>query len=277
MGSHYHVSKHAKEFLFSKYLKWTYDRERTSGRHSPDRWEPSPVRSLRMVLCTLLCAVAVATAGPAQPALAETPAHKIARLRAEAGRVRQVIDRMNGQIDQRVRAIYVSGPTTGLDQLLGATDVHDALTRVKYQASVVRADRSAVQRVDDARALLRSIADDLAAQRRARERLRQRLTRQRNAIQARLGAQRRYLARVNQAVKRAVEAERRRQEALRRAALARRLAAERAARARARVGRWAPSFRTGGGGGRTQRAALAYAMAQLGKPYVWGGVGPGSC
>src|SRR6266511_4379721 len=102
MGSHYHVSKHAKEFLFPKYLKWTYDRERTSGRRSPDRWEPSPVRSLRVVLCTLLCAVAVATAGPAQPALAETPAHKIARLRAEAGRVRQVIDRMNGQIERLV-------------------------------------------------------------------------------------------------------------------------------------------------------------------------------
>ena len=276
------------------------------------------MRSLRVVLCTLLCAAAVATATPARPARAETPAHKIARLRAEAGRVRQAIDRMNDQIerlvedynanqealdrtvvaerqtlqrlraaegrlraaqlqlDQRVRAIYVYGPTTGLDQLLGATDVHDALTRVKYQASVVGADRRAVQRVDDARALLRSIADDLAAQRRARERLRQRLARQRAAIQARLGAQRRYLARVNRAVKRAVEAERRRQEALRRAALARRLAAERAARARARLGRWVPSLRTGGGGSRAAHAALAYAMAQLGKPYVWGAVGPGS-
>jgi cell wall-associated NlpC family hydrolase len=272
------------------------------------------------VLCTLLCAAAVAAVTPAQPALAETPAQKIARLRAEATRVQRTIDSMNAQIerlvedynanqealahtvvaerqtvqrlrdaerrlraaqlllDQRMRAIYVLGPTTGLDQLLGATDVHDALTRVKYQASVVVADRNAIRRVDDARALLRSIAGELAQQRRAQERLRERLARQRAGIQARLGAQRRYLARVHQAVKRAVEAERRRQEALRRQALLRRLAAERAARARARAraGHWVPRFRGGGGGSRAARAAVAFAMAQLGKPYLWGAVGPGS-
>jgi cell wall-associated NlpC family hydrolase len=275
------------------------------------------MRCLRVVLCTLLCAAAVVAATPAQPALAETPARRIARLRAEATRVQRDIDRMNDQIerlvedynanqealartlaaerqtvqrlraaerqlraaqlllDQRVRAIYVYGPTTGLDQLLGATDVHDALTRAKYQASVVLADRNAILRVDDARALLRSIAGDLARQRRVRERLRERLGRQRAAIQARLGAQRRYLARVNLAVKRAVEAERRRQEALRRQALARRLAAERAARARARAGHWLPRFRARGGA-RAARVALAYAMAQLGEPYVWGAAGPGS-
>jgi cell wall-associated NlpC family hydrolase len=273
------------------------------------------------VLCALLCAAAVATATPAQPALAETPARKIARLRAEATRVQRTIDSMNGQIerlvedynanqealartvvaerqtvqrlrdaerrlraaqlllDQRVRAIYVLGPTTGLDQLLGATDVEDAVTRVKYQTNVMAADRNAIRRVDDARTLLRSIAGELASQRRAQERLRQRLARQRAGIQARLDAQRRYLARVNQAVKRAVEAERRRQEALRRQALLRRLAAERAARARAaraRAGHWVPRFRGGGGGARAARAAVAFAMAQLGKPYVWGAVGPGS-
>ena len=275
------------------------------------------MRSLRVVLCTLLCAAAVVAAIPAQPALAETPAQKIARLRAEATRVQRTIDSMNGQIerlvedynanqealahtivaeretvqrlrdaerrlvaaqlllDQRMRAIYVLGPTTGLDQLLGATDMHDALTRVKYQASVVTADRNAIHRVDDARALLRSIAGELAQQRRAQERLRERLARQRAGIQARLGAQRRYLARVTQAVKRAVEAERRRQEALRRQALLRRLAAERAARARARAGHWVPRFR-GGGGSRAARAAVVFAMAQLGKPYLWGAVGPGS-
>jgi len=317
MWIQYYVSKLSKKKLLSKYLKQTPDRERTSGRHSPDPWEPSPVRSLRVVLCTLLCAAAVVAAIPAQPALAETPAQKIARLRAEATRVQRTIDSMNGQIerlvedynanqealahtivaeretvqrlrdaerrlvaaqlllDQRMRAIYVLGPTTGLDQLLGATDVHDALTRVKYQASVVTADRNAIHRVDDARALLRSIAGELAQQRRAQERLRERLARQRAGIQARLGAQRRYLARVTQAVKRAVEAERRRQEALRRQALLRRLAAERAARARARAGHWVPRFR-GGGGSRAARAAVVFAMAQLGKPYLWGAVGPGS-
>lgn len=210
-----------------------------------------------------------------QEALARTVAAEretIQRLREAERRLRaaQLV------LDERVRAIYVYGPATGLGQLLGATDVHDALTQAKYQANVVVSDQDAIKRVEDARALLRSIAGDLARQRRARERLRERLGRQRAGIEARLAAQRRYLARVNLAVKRAVEAERRRQEALRRAALARRLAAERAARARARAGSWSHRFAGGGGGTRAARRAVAYALAQLGKPYVWGGVGPGS-
>jgi peptidoglycan DL-endopeptidase CwlO len=279
------------------------------------------VRSLRVVLCVMLAATMVAAVPqrPVDAAPSESPARKIARLRAEAASVQRAIDRMNNQIerlvedynantealartvaaerqtvrrlraaerrlgaaqlvlDRRVRAIYVYGPATGLGQLLGATDVHDALTRARYQTSVVVADEDAIRRVEDARSLLRSIATDLARQRRAQERLRERLGRQRTAIENRLAAQRRYLTRVNRAVKRAVEQERRRQEALRRQALARRLAAERAA-ARARAGsrRWSPSLRPGPGGTRAARRAVGYAMAQLGKPYQWGAVGPDS-
>jgi peptidoglycan DL-endopeptidase CwlO len=279
------------------------------------------VRSLRVVLCIVLCAATlVAAAPPADAAPASSPARRIARLRAEAARVQHAIDRMNNQIerlvedynantealartvtaerqtlrrlraaerrlgaaqlllDQRVRAIYVYGPASGLAQLLGATDVHHALTQARYQASVVGADQDAVRRVEDARKLLRSIATDLARQRRGQERLRERLRRQRTAIETRLDAQRRYLARVNRAVKRAVEQERRRQEELRRRALARRLAAERAARAaaRARSRHWSPRLRPGRGGTRVARRAVAYALAQLGKPYQWGAVGPNS-
>jgi peptidoglycan DL-endopeptidase CwlO len=279
------------------------------------------VRSLRMLLCVILAATVVAAAPqrPVDAAPSESPARKIARLRAEATRVQRAIDRMNNQIerlvedynantealartvaterqtvrrlraaerrldaaqlvlDRRVRAIYVYGPATGLGQLLGATDVHDALTRARYQTSVVVADQDAIRRVENARSLLRSIAGDLARQRRAQEQLRERLGRQRTAIENRLAAQRRYLTRVNRAVKRAVEQERRRQEALRRRALARRLAAERAAaRARARSRHRSPGLRPGPGGTRAARRAVAYAMAQLGKPYQWGAVGPDS-
>jgi cell wall-associated NlpC family hydrolase len=279
------------------------------------------VRSLRVVLCVMLAATMVAAVPqrPVDAAPSESPARKIARLRAEAASVQRAIDRMNNQIerlvedynantealartvaaerqtvrrlraaerrldaaqlvlDRRVRAIYVYGPATGLGQLLGATDVHDALTRARYQESVVVADEDAIRRVEDARSLLRSIAGDLARQRRAQERLRERLGRQRAAISNRLDAQRHYLARVNRAVRRAVEQERRRQEQLRRQALARRLAAARAAaRARARARHWSPRLRPGPGGTRAARRAVAYAMAQLGKPYAWGAVGPNS-
>jgi peptidoglycan hydrolase CwlO-like protein len=225
-----------------------------------------------------LAALGVVVGGVDQPASAaprETPARKIARLRAEAVRVQQTIDQMNTRIsrlvedyntnrealdrtraeqrktqrrlevarrqlraaqlllDQRARAIYVHGPVTSLGQLLGAVEIHDALTQVRYQTRIMDADSDAIARVEEAKRVLNAIAGDLARQRRAQEGLQARLERQRKEIESRLASQRSYLGRVNQAVRRAVEEERRRQEELRRRALARRLAAERAARARA--------------------------------------------
>ena len=260
---------------------------------------------------------------PASRAAAETPARKIARLRAEAVKVQTTIDRMNDQIqglvedyntnedalkatladeratrrrleaaeaqleeaqrtlDDRVRAIYITGPVTGLGQFLGVHDVHEALTAARYQAGAVAADDVAIARVTQAKAVLHSIAASLAAQQREQERIRARLTAQRATIEGRLAAQRAYLSRVKAEVKRAVEQERKRQEELRRRALQRRLAAERAARARAaaraRDHRHAttPSWgdvplpRRG-----AARQAIAFARAQLGKPYLWGGTGP---
>jgi len=190
-------------------------------------------------------------------------------------------------LDQRVRAIYVNGPVTSLSQLLGAVEIHDALTQVRYQAGVMDADSDAIARVEEAKRVLNAISADLARQRRAQEGLQARLERQRQEIEARLARQRNYLGRVNKAVKQAVEEERRRQEELRRRALARRLAAERAARARAararawsgRWGRsagWASDPRLGRHASRTARRAVRHALAQLGKPYAWGATGPGS-
>jgi cell wall-associated NlpC family hydrolase len=281
----------------------------------------------------LLAALGVVVGGVDQPASAaprETPARKIARLRAEAVRVRQTIDQMNARIsllvedyntnrealdrtragqrktqrrleaarrqlraaqlllDQRARAIYVHGPVSSLGQLLGTVEIHDALTQVRYQTRIMDADSDAIARVEEAKRVLNAIAGDLARQRRAQEGLQARLERQRKEIESRLASQRSYLGRVNRAVRRAVEEERRRQEELRRRALARRLAAERAARARAARAPAAGARARGGSAGwstdpglgrsssRTAPRAVRYALAQLGKPYAWGATGPGS-
>ena len=223
----------------------------------------------------LLVGAGLVGVGLVPPAAAETPRHKIARLRAEAAHVQQTIDRMNTRIEllveaydanqqalaktgeqqrrterrraaaqqeledsqrqlgERLWTVYTYGPTTALGQLLGATTVQDALTTAMYQQRVVDADRAAVDRVTAVKRQLAELAAQLAAQRRRQERLRLRLQRQHRQIEAGIAAQRRYLAKVNKAVKRAVEEERRRLEELRRQALLRRLAAERAARLRA--------------------------------------------
>jgi cell wall-associated NlpC family hydrolase len=188
--------------------------------------------------------------------------------------------RAQATLDGRVRSIYIAGPVTGVEQMLLVRDFHEAMVATRYQSGVVVADKQAVAKVTQAKALLAAIAADLARQRRASERLRARLAAQRRAIEGKLAEQRAYLARIKTAVKVAVEQERRRQEELRRRALARRLAAERAARARAaararhRHSRTAFPSHLPRPGRAAARQAIAFARAQLGKPYLWGGTGP---
>jgi cell wall-associated NlpC family hydrolase len=275
----------------------------------------------------LAAALAFASVG-ATPARAETPAQKIARLRAEALKVQHTIDRMNDQIEtvveryntnqealkatvarqaetarqldaarrhaasaqqvlgQRIRAIYMDGPVTRLGQLLEVQTINDAVVMAHYQQSVTDADMSAIAHVDQSKRKLSSVADTLAAQQRQQQAIQRQLASQRRDIEQRLAKQRSYLDKLSGEVKDAVAAEQRRQEELRRQALARRLAAERAARLKAaqeaaaqqaaqqQATQQAPTAPAGPTSAAAQ--AVAFARAQLGKPYQWGATGPGS-
>jgi cell wall-associated NlpC family hydrolase/outer membrane murein-binding lipoprotein Lpp len=255
---------------------------------------------------------------------AETPAHKIVRLRAKATRVQRVIERMNARVEslvedynevrealgrtrseqvrterridaarrrleaarrqlgRRLWVAYTGGAPTALGLLLGAESIHQALTTATYQEWVVGADRAAIERVARLERELEALAAELAGQRKRQERLQARLVAQRQRIEARLAAQRHYLSRLTKQVKRAIVEERRRQEELRRRALLRRLAAERAARLRAARARAALAARGRSWGGAAPARgpsgaagqAVAFAMAQIGKPYLWGAAGP---
>ena len=209
----------------------------------------------------------------------------LARTRAEQARTRRQVVEARRQLraarkvlGRRLWTIYTGGAPSTLGQLLGADSVHDALVTTKYQEQVVGADRAALDRVDRLRREVEALSARLADQAERQERLRARLVAKRRQIESRLAAQRRYLKRLGRQLRRAVVAERRRQERLRRQALLRRLAAERAARARAAARNgmaWASSGGTGPPSGAAARA-IAFARAQLGKPYLWGASGPSS-
>jgi cell wall-associated NlpC family hydrolase/outer membrane murein-binding lipoprotein Lpp len=195
---------------------------------------------------------------------------------------RRRLEAARRQLGRRLWIVYTGGAPTALGQLLGAESVHQALTTATYQERVVGADRAAIDRVERLERELADLAAELAAQRRRQERLQARLVTQRERIEARLDAQRHYLSRLTKEVRRAIVEERRRQEELRRRALLRRLAAERAAQRRAARARAAAAARGISWGGAAAarsptgaaRQAVAFAMAQLGKPYVWGAAGP---
>jgi len=246
------------------------------------------------------------------------------------------------QMGDRMRAIYMGGPVTGVEQLLEVRSVPDAVTVAQYQESASDSDVQTIIAVRQRRQELASIAATVDAQRHEREQLQARLDSQRREIEGKLARQRDYLDRLGSEVKRAVAAEQQRQEEQRRQALARKLAAERAARAkaardaelkaaraarakaardaelkaardraaRAAAQQAAASASSGGSGGAASggsggstsgsgssvrhsstrspsggsspapssaaRQAVAYAKAQLGKPYVWSTEGPNS-
>ena len=201
----------------------------------------------------------------------------------------------------RVRAMYINGPVTGLEQMLGVRSVTDALTVGQYQQSASASDAETIAEVGQLRKQLGSVSAQLGEQRREQEQLQAKLDAQRRDIQRRLADQEAFMSRLSADVKRAVAEEQQRQEELRRQELARKLAAERAAAAEAarvaaarqRASVAASSSGSGsgdsgsassgggsspalsGGGGSAAQQAVAYARAQLGKPYIWGAEGPG--
>jgi len=228
---------------------------------------------------------------------AETPEQRIARLRSEAAKVQATIDKMDNQVEtlaeqfdanqeklsatvtrerqtrqqlkvaqqrlaaavatlgDRLRAAYEGGPAGTLEAFLEVRSIDDLATMTRYQSAAARADAELIVQVNTTRRHLTEVAGTLAGQQREQQHLQAQLASQRSAIEHKLAQQRSFLAKVNTQVKQAVAAEQARQEALRRAALARKLAAERAAAAAA-------------------AKAIAFARAQLGDPYLFGGTGP---
>jgi peptidoglycan DL-endopeptidase CwlO len=225
----------------------------------------------------------------------------------------------------RVRAIYMGGAISGLEQLLEVRSITDAITVSQYQQKASASDAQTIAAVQHNRQELEAISADLNAQRRQQERLQAQLDSQRRDIQRQLADQQAFMNKLGADVKRAVAEERQRQEELRRQELARKLAAEKAAAEKAAAERQRaanaaaaasssdPSGSSSGGSGSgsgsashssssggsssrsstssssrsssapssgtgatssAARQAVAYAKAQLGKPYIWGAEGP---
>ncbi len=233
----------------------------------------------------LLLAAALALAGVGANA-AQAQQNTARRLQA----ARKRLAASQRVMDERIRAIYIDGPVTRLGQLLEVQTVNDAVTMAHYQQSVTDSDVQSIANVDRSKRELTSVAETLASQQREQEAIQAKLSSQRRDIARRLAQQRSYLDRLSGEVKQAVQAEQRRQEELRRQALARKLAAERAARlkaaqeaaAREAAQRQAASASTPTSTSTSTspttdaEQAIAYARAQIGKPYQWGASGPDS-
>ena len=220
-----------------------------------------------------------------QEALNATKAHQAETAR-QLDEARKRLDSAQGVLGDRARSIYMHGPVTGLERILETRSVSDAAAVVQYQQSVSNADAQTIAEVRQSREQLTKVAASLADERRKQEALQSRLDQQRDDIEGKLADQRRLLSSLSAAARQSLAEERQRQERIQSQEMARKLAADRAANAAAAAGGQAPNGSgastspggvTAGSTGAPSAAAaqaIAFARAQMGKPYVWGGNGP---
>jgi cell wall-associated NlpC family hydrolase len=232
-----------------------------------------------------------------QEALNSTKARQ-AETASQLDEARKRLDSAQNVLGDRARSIYMHGPVSGVEQILQARSVSDAVAVAQYQQSASNADTQTIAEVRQSRQQLATVAASLADERKRQEALQSRLNQQRGEIEGKLGDQRRLLNSLSAGARQALAEEERRQERIRSQEMARKLAADRAAKAAAAAANGSgastssgAATESGGSGGSmaapagtpaastgapsaAAAQAIAFARAQMGKPYVWGGNGP---
>jgi cell wall-associated NlpC family hydrolase len=181
------------------------------------------------------------------------------------------------QLAQRAAAVYRSSGNGGLDAL-DASSAGELQTREQYSAAAANHDDSIVSQLHNAKEQLQAKRSDAQKAGDAAQSERDQAASAKTELDAASAKQKQLLSQVNGQIKQLIDQQRERQAAAALAAAQARTASSRGSRGgNARVGSGgdiqidlgsipAPS----GGAG----AAIAFAYAQIGKPYVYGAAGP---
>jgi cell wall-associated NlpC family hydrolase len=184
----------------------------------------------------------------------------LAGLRARRATLARELAAAQARLDEQARATYMAGPEWFVSELVGAVDPADALRRLPLQRGVLEAAAATVTEVRTRKAELDGLDGRAAADLAEARRIHDQLAAQRAQVHALAAQLRATLDGLDRRLAGFLEAEARRAEAARRAAWAAFMA-----------GRSGPSWLLPGP---AARAAVRYALAQLGDPYRWGAAGP---
>ncbi len=187
---------------------------------------------------------------------------------------------------QRIFSDYVYGKPSSLEVLAGAKNISGLINRAESAQAISNQDSALGRQALHFEHAVQHRQRELTSLRRQRAAAVQRLSSQKQEIDAALGREKRLLASVHTTIHRLQAQEAQREQRLRAEALARlrRIAEEKAAAARAQksesgsggglvgspVGSPIPTPGTGAG----HPAAAQIALRYLGVPYVWGGSSP---
>ena len=188
----------------------------------------------------------------------------LSKLKARQEAARQQLEAAQLQLDEQARATYMGGPQWLLGELLGGVSPPaDALRRLPMQKAALEARAAVVTDVRVRKAEVDGLNERVAADLGQADLVHRRQDDERRQVQRLVGQLQATLDRIDGQLAGYLEAEQARAEAARRAA-------------------WS-GYRSGVGtvqswlqAGPVARAAVRWALAQLGDPYRWGATGPSS-
>jgi cell wall-associated NlpC family hydrolase len=185
----------------------------------------------------------------------------LAAMQARQRTAQAELDAAQQRLDEQARATYMNGPQWLLSELLGETAPRDPLQRLPLQKAALEAHAAVVtevrQRKGEVDALNERVALDLAEI----ERIHRGYADERRQVEVLVEQLQATLDGIDKQLAGYLEAERARAEAARRAAYAGYITGV------GSVQSWLQA-------GPVARAAVRWALAQLGDPYLWGATGP---
>ncbi|HJW59952.1 MAG TPA: NlpC/P60 family protein, partial [Actinomycetota bacterium] len=182
-------------------------------------------------------------------------------LQARQRAAQKELDAAQAQLDEQARATYMNGPQWMLGELVGGANPTDAMRRIPMQKAALEARAAIVTDVRIRKAEVDSLNERVAADLAEAQLVHKRQDDERRQVQRLATQLQATLDKIDEQLAGYLEAEAARSEAARRAAWSGYMSGV------GSVQSWLQA-------GPVARAAVRWALAQLGDPYRWGATGP---
>jgi cell wall-associated NlpC family hydrolase len=186
---------------------------------------------------------------------------RLARLRARQQSAQRELEEAQRRFDEQVRATYMNGPQWLLGELVGGTNPPDAMRRIPMEKAALEAQAAVVTQVRISKAEVDDLNERVATDLAEADLVHRRQAEERRQVQRLVAQLQATLDRIDQQLAGYLDAEQARSEAARRAAWSGYMSGV------GSVQSWLQA-------GPVARAAVRWALAQLGDPYRWGATGP---
>jgi cell wall-associated NlpC family hydrolase len=186
---------------------------------------------------------------------------RLARLKARQAAAQRQLDTAQRQLDEQARATYMNGPQWLLGELVGGTNPPDAMRQLPMQKAALEARAAVVSEVRIRKAEVDAVNERVATDLAEADLVHRRQDDERRQVERLAEQVQQTLDKIDGQLAGYLEAEEARAEAARRAAWSGYMSGVGSVQA------WLQA-------GPVARAAVRWALAQLGDPYRWGAAGP---